>query len=124
MFNKERFDAAVDALPRIGSSGISTFGPRILVLRDESDEITQGGIVIPDEAKRNERVGTVLHLGTGFEDTKDEYYVKHSNGEDLAVGDRVTFNAYDGVVHDIDTRLGRMEVIAFHLGNLYNGWKP
>jgi len=64
---------------------------RVLVKRVEKDNISQGGIIIPDSAKEKPMEATVVAVGNGK--TLD-------NGEVLAlavsVGDRVLFSKYSG----------------------------
>jgi chaperonin GroES len=62
---------------------------RVLIRRDESDERTAGGIVLPDTAKDKPTRGTVVALGDGRlleNGTRSTFLVK--------VGDRVIFNSY------------------------------
>ena len=46
-----------------------TFRPlhdRVLVVRDEADDVTAGGIIIPDVAKEQPQICRVVAVGDGF----------------------------------------------------------
>jgi chaperonin GroES len=64
---------------------------RVLVKRVEKDNISQGGIIIPDSAKEKPMEATVVAVGNGK---------LLDNGElralAVAVGDRVLFSKYSG----------------------------
>lgn len=69
--------------------GVEPIGDRILVERDSSDEMTAGGIVLPDSAKDKPSQGTVLAVGSGkllSDGSRSEFTVK--------VGDRILFTTY------------------------------
>ncbi len=66
-------------------------GERVVVKRLESEEITAGGIVLPDTAKEKPLQGRVLSVGDGRL-LPDGNRVEHQVGE----GDRVIFDAYAG----------------------------
>lgn len=70
---------------------------RILVQRQEEDEKTKGGIIIPDSAKEKPAKGTVIAAGEG------------KTGEDgkripmvLKKGDKILFGKYSGTEVKID----------------------
>ena len=44
---------------------IRPLGEKVLIKRLEAEEMTRGGIVLPDSAKEKPRRGTVLALGDG-----------------------------------------------------------
>lgn len=72
-----------------GKIALQPLGDRVVVERDESEETTAGGIVLPDAAKDVPARGTVVALGTGRvldDGSRGEFQVK--------VGDRVLFNKY------------------------------
>ncbi len=72
-------------------------GDRVVIERDESDEITAGGIVLPDNAKDKPARGTVLAIGDGrlmTNGTRAPFQVK--------VGDRVLFTSYAGEQFSMD----------------------
>ena len=65
---------------------------RILVQRlDESEEQSQGGIIIPDTAKEKPQQATVLAVGTGR--ITDDGKVQ---ALDVKAGDKVVFSKYAG----------------------------
>ncbi|MHC4471521.1 MAG: co-chaperone GroES [Planctomycetota bacterium] len=70
---------------------------KVLVKRLEAEDVTAGGIVLPDTAKEKPKEGKVLALGDGklLEDgTRALFQVK--------VGDRVLFTSYAGSEIKID----------------------
>ena len=68
---------------------IQPLGDRIVVARDDSEDVTPGGIVLPDSAKDKPSRGTIVSVGTGKlldDGTRGEIQVKK--------GDRVLFTSY------------------------------
>jgi len=68
---------------------LQPLGDRVVVEREEGEETTAGGIVLPDMAKDKPSRGTVISLGDGrlLEDgTRSPLQVK--------AGDRVLFTSY------------------------------
>ena len=45
---------------------LQPLGDRVVVQRDESEEVTTGGIVLPDSAKDAPARGTVMSVGDGI----------------------------------------------------------
>lgn len=71
---------------------------RILVQRlDESEDQTQGGIIIPDTAKEKPQEATVLAVGTGR--ITDDGKVQ---ALDVKSGDKVVFSKYAGTEVKVD----------------------
>lgn len=75
----------------IEALGVQFLGPRVAILRDPAQDITRGGIIIPDEAKRALPMGTVVGLGSGADFADEDLKQFVSN-----VGDRVLFTKYGG----------------------------
>ena len=94
------------------------YGPRLGVVRDEPDEESKGGIIIPDEAKAKPIRGRVVMVGLGV-DEKDQ----DSPCFGLRLGDHVTFSKYNGIMFDIDPGDGGDEahIECFHASDLYIG---
>lgn len=70
---------------------VKPLGDRILVKRLEAEEVTKGGIVLPDTAKEKPKEGEIIELGTGKTDEKGNkipFSVKK--------GDKVLFESYAG----------------------------
>lgn len=68
---------------------LQPLGDRVVVEREESQERTAGGIVLPDSAKDKPARGTIVALGTGRlldDGSRAGFQVK--------VGDRVLFSQY------------------------------
>ncbi|MGJ8724863.1 MAG: co-chaperone GroES [Roseibacillus sp.] len=72
-------------------ASIKPLGARVLVKRLEADEVSAGGIVLPDSAKEKPQEAEVVSLGTGGKD---------DNGNDITftvkVGDKVLISKYGG----------------------------
>jgi len=70
---------------------ITPLGNRIVVQPIEEEEITAGGIVLPETAKEKPQKGTVLAVGPGE---------RNEDGEHMALeveeGDKVLFAKYSG----------------------------
>lgn len=75
--------------PAAGDLKIQPLGDRVVVEREESEERTAGGIVLPDTAKDKPSRGTVIAIGDGRlldDGTRGELQVK--------IGDKVIFTSY------------------------------
>ena len=70
---------------------------RVLVRRIEEDEITAGGIIIPDTAKEKPSQGEVVAVGPGARDDQGELIAP-----DVKVGDTVLFGKWSGTEVKID----------------------
>lgn len=113
-FNKQLYDRALRC---IKVKNIVVYGPRVLVLRDEEEKVTKGGLFVPDEAQKKKRTGTVVALGQGYVEAGEKEYASG-----VTVGHSVAFNSYDGVPHTFEDKDGPFELVALHVGNLYMGW--
>jgi len=81
---------------------IRPLGEKVLVKRLEAEEVTRGGIVLPDTAKEKPQKGTVLALGDGKlldDGTRAKFQVKK--------GDKVLFASYGGT----EIKVGREEYL-------------
>jgi chaperonin GroES len=70
---------------------IRPLGEKVLIKRLEAEEMTSGGIVLPDSAREKPRRGTILSLGDGKvldDGTRADFQVK--------AGDVVLFSSYGG----------------------------
>lgn len=78
-------------------ASIQPLGQRVLVKRLDAEEITAGGIVLPDSAKEKPQEAEVISLGTGGKDEDGktiEFNVK--------VGDKVLISKYGGTDVKVD----------------------
>jgi chaperonin GroES len=66
-------------------------GSRVVIEPIEQEEITAGGIVLPETAKEKPQQGTVLAVGLGDRDEDGKRIPM-----DVAVGDKVLFAKYSG----------------------------
>jgi len=79
--------------------GLRPLDDRVVVEPLEAEEVTSGGIVLPDTAKEKPQRGTVLAIGPG------KLLDSGERGElALAVGDEVIFGKYAGTDIEIDGR--------------------
>ncbi len=70
---------------------------RVLVAVADADEVTPGGIVIPDKARNAPQRGTVVGVGPGRQKDDGEHVEMK-----LSVGDVVYFTRYAGVDIELD----------------------
>jgi chaperonin GroES len=72
--------------------GVRPLGNRVVVRRDESKTVSDGGIALPDQSVEVPRIGTALAVGPGA--------WRYGNLEPCTVkpGDRVMFGSYAGNV--------------------------
>lgn len=76
---------------------LEPMGDKVVVQRDESQDVTAGGIVLPDSAKDKPSRGTIVAIGPGKmldDGTRGELQVKS--------GDRVLFTSYAPEVIEFD----------------------
>lgn len=76
---------------------IRPLGEKVLIKRLEAEEMTRGGIVLPDSAKEKPRRGTVLAVGDGKvldDGSRAKFQVKK--------GDVVLFSSYGGTEIKVD----------------------
>ncbi len=76
---------------------IKPLGDKLLVKRLEAQEITKGGIVLPDSAKEKPKEGKVISAGPGKvldDGTRGTLQVK--------AGDRILFTSYAGTEIKVD----------------------
>ena len=76
---------------------IRPLGEKVLIKRLEAEEMTRGGIVLPDSAKEKPRRGTILAIGDGKvldDGSRAKFQVKK--------GDVVLFSSYGGTEIKVD----------------------
>lgn len=76
---------------------IRLIGQRVAVKRDESEEVTAGGIIKPDMAREEMNQGLVMAIGGGER-------LRNGNVAPMSVrpGDRVIFGKYGGADIEVD----------------------
>jgi chaperonin GroES len=76
---------------RMSKVAIRPLGEKVLVQRLEAEDVTRGGIVLPDAAKEKPKRGTVLSVGDGrLLDTGKRQPLQ------VKKGDQVLFSSYAG----------------------------
>lgn len=76
---------------------IRPLNDRVLVKRLEGEEVTKGGIIIPDSAKEKPIEGEIVATGSGKLNDKGERVAI-----DLKAGDKVLFSKYGGTEVKLD----------------------
>ncbi len=76
---------------------LKPLGSRVVVEPIEQEEITAGGIVLPETAKEKPQQGVVLAAGPGDRDDDGKYIQM-----DVKVGDKVLFAKYAGTEMKLD----------------------
>lgn len=76
---------------------LKPLGNRVVVEPMESEELTAGGIVLPETAKEKPQKGTVLSVGPGERDEDGKRIPM-----DVSVGDMVLFAKYSGTEIKMD----------------------
>ena len=76
---------------------IEPLGNKVVIKRTEADEMTAGGIVLPDSAREKPAEGKILAVGSGT-------LLDDGNRGSMQVseGDRVLFSSYAGTEIEID----------------------
>ena len=76
---------------------VKPLGDKILVKRLEAQEVTKGGIVLPDSAKEKPKEGRVVEVGPG------KVLDDGSRGSmQIKKGDRILFTSYAGTEIKVD----------------------
>jgi len=76
---------------------LKPLGSRVLVEPLEQDDITAGGIVLPETAKEKPQQGLILAIGPGSRDEDGKRIPM-----DVAKGDKILFAKYSGTEIKLD----------------------
>lgn len=76
---------------------LKPLGDRVLVKREDAEEKTSGGIIIPDTSKEKPSKGSVVAIGDGARDEKGNLIPMN-----LKVGDKVFFTKWGGTEIKVD----------------------
>ena len=76
---------------------LKPLGNRVVIEPLESEEVTAGGIVLPETAKEKPQKGKVLSVGPGERDDEGDYIKM-----DVKSGDTVLFAKYAGTEIKLD----------------------
>lgn len=76
---------------------LKPLGDRILVKRMEAEEVSKGGIILPDSAKEKPKEGTVVSIGGGK--VKEDGSIVAMN---VKTGDHILFTSYAGTEVTVD----------------------
>ncbi len=78
---------------------LKPLGSRVVIEPLEQEEVTAGGIVLPETAKEKPQKGTILSVGPGDRDESGKRIAM-----DVSVGDTVLFAKYAGTEIKIDNK--------------------
>jgi chaperonin GroES len=78
---------------------LKPLGGRVIIEPIEQEEMTAGGIILPETAKEKPQEGNVLAVGPGDRDEKGVRVPM-----DVKVGDKVLFAKYSGTEVKLDGR--------------------
>lgn len=81
------------------SMKLKPLGNRVVIEPIEQDEITAGGIVLPETAKEKPQKGKVISVGPGERDDEGKYIPI-----DVKAGDTVLFAKYSGTEIKMDSK--------------------
>jgi chaperonin GroES len=76
---------------------LKPLGNRVVIEASESEEMTAGGIILPETAKEKPQQGLVVAVGPGERDEEGERIEM-----DVKVGDKVLFAKYAGTELKLD----------------------
>ncbi|HUV91634.1 MAG TPA: co-chaperone GroES [Anaerolineales bacterium] len=76
---------------------LKPLGNRVVIEPIEQEDITSGGIVLPETAKEKPQKGTILSVGPGERDEDGKYIPM-----DVKEGDKVLFAKYAGTEIKVD----------------------
>ncbi len=76
---------------------VKPLNDRILVTREEEEQMTSGGLIIPDTAKEKPQEGRIIAVGPGKRDEDGKRVPL-----EVKVGDRIFFAKYSGTEIEID----------------------
>ena len=88
------------AAKKASAPKVRPLGTRVLIQRLEAEEVTAGGIVLPDTAKEKPQEGKIIAVGDGKlldDGTRADFQV--------SLGDTVIFSSYAGT----DIKIGGTE---------------
>ncbi|OQY89558.1 MAG: co-chaperone GroES [Anaerolineae bacterium UTCFX1] len=78
---------------------LKPLGGRVIVEPIEQEEMTAGGIILPETAKEKPQEGKILAVGPGDRDEDGERIAM-----DVKVGDRVLYAKYSGTEVKVDSK--------------------
>jgi chaperonin GroES len=81
------------------SLSLKPLGNRVVVEPVEQEEVTAGGIVLPETAKEKPQKGTILAVGPGDRDEAGKRIPL-----DVSVGDTILFAKYSGTEIKVESK--------------------
>ena len=106
----------VDMLAGWRAMGYKTYGTKVAIVRDEAEEVSKGGIIIPDTSKHKPLVGTIIDIGNAVVEEGLDY--------GFTIGDRVLFSKYGGTLFEVKMPDGsELSVELIHAKDCYVGWE-
>jgi len=105
---------ALDLAAQIEAAGYKIADKKIAVIRDVGEEVSKGGIVIPDTAQDVPLSGTVVMIGETILAKQKEMGLSA-----LRLGQWVTFSKYHGAKHHFKLPSGPLMVEVMHAADIY-----
>jgi co-chaperonin GroES (HSP10) len=110
-------EEAVKIAQEIEDCGYTIADKKIAVIRDEADDTTAGGLIVPDEAKRVPLSGTIVMMGETLRAFRAEFGLAP-----LKIGTWCTFSKYHGALHKLKLPSGDVEVEVMYAADIYVMW--
>jgi chaperonin GroES len=89
---------------------LKPLGDRVVLKRQEAEEKTQSGIILPDSAKEKPQAAVVIAVGPGKEEDGKLITMQ------VSVGDKVIYSKYAGTEVKVDDEeyviVGQSEIVA------------
>jgi chaperonin GroES len=89
---------------------LKPLGDRVVLKRQEAEEKTQSGIILPDSAKEKPQAAVVIAVGPGKEEDGKLIAMQ------VSVGDKVIYSKYAGTEVKVDDEeyviVGQSEIVA------------
>jgi chaperonin GroES len=106
---------------KITAAGGALYGDKVAVIRDDPTEISEGGIIIPDQAQRKPLRGRCVLIGLGVvADQLEKGNASPWTG--LAIGDFLSFSKYDGTIIEIPLPDETITIEVLHAFDVYVGF--
>jgi chaperonin GroES len=97
MQNSQKIKTLSGGLAMASKLKLKPLGGRVIVEPIEQDEITAGGIILPETAKEKPQEGKILAAGPGDRDEDGERIAM-----EVKVGDKVLYAKYSGTEVKVD----------------------
>lgn len=78
-----------------GKINVEPLGNRVIILREESKDVTDGGIILPEESQKQENEGVIVSVGPDVKvlEVGDRVVLPWGTGTTLEIRDQVAIVA-------------------------------